>query len=56
MFCHNGKTYVELQMEEMFGRFYKKVWPLSPRKEANFTGKTPGNYKKVWPRYGKAPY
>jgi hypothetical protein len=40
-----------LQMEVKFGRFYKKVWPLSPRKWANFTEKTPGNYKKVWPSF-----
>jgi hypothetical protein len=33
----------------MFGRFYKKVWPHSPRKGANFIEKTPGSYKKVWP-------
>jgi hypothetical protein len=35
----------------MFGRFSKKVWPLSPRKGENFTEKTPGNYKKVWPSF-----
>jgi hypothetical protein len=38
-----------LQMVVLFGRFYKKVWPHSPRKGANFVEKTPGSYKKVWP-------
>jgi len=40
-----------MQMEAMFGRFYKKVWPLSHQKGMNFTEKTQGNYKKVWPQY-----
>jgi hypothetical protein len=31
----------QLQMEEMFGHFYKKVWPLLPRTGANFSEKTP---------------
>lgn len=30
-----------VQMEEMFGRFYKKVWSLPHRKGANFTEETP---------------
>jgi hypothetical protein len=38
-----------LRMEKMFGRFYRKVWPLSPLCGANFIEKTPGSYKKVWP-------
>jgi len=34
------KNCVQVRMEEMFGRFYKKVWPLSPRKRTNFSQKT----------------